>query len=119
MSSSNGSSSGSGSGSGAGPLSFLRSVYDVGNLDTRFTTPSSVPNRTAVEARSDLAAAKPDPRAKPALWGTPEFLVYSLLVTAVVPCMFWVAYDVSRRMQISPFLPTSFPPLCFSCRAGS
>ncbi len=90
-----------------GPYYFLRSVYNVGNLDTRLTTPSSAPYR-AVEARSDGgwgkegAAAKPDPKAKPSKWNTPEFLFYLLVFVTTVPYMFWVAYAVSRRMHLAP-----------------
>ncbi len=101
----------------SGPLSFLRSVYDVGNLDTRFTTPSSVPHRTAVEARGD-GAVKPGPRAKPARWNTPEFFVYYLVIGTAVPTMFWVAYDVSRRMSPGCCPSACFPHVCCSPSAS-
>ncbi len=94
------------SGSGNGPLAFLRSVYEVGNLDTRFTTPSSVPYRSTIDARGGgQVAAKADPKAKPSRWATPEFWVYYLVFLVVIPYMFWVAYDVSRRMAILPSTP--------------
>ncbi|KAK4239908.1 putative glycerol transporter protein [Achaetomium macrosporum] len=80
---------------GFGPLSFLASVYDLDTLDTRFTTPSSVPYRAAIGKRED--DAKPDKRAEPSKWGTLEFYVYYLVFLTAVPYMFWIAYDVSRR----------------------
>ena len=86
-----------------GPLTFLRSVYDVGNLDTRFTTPSSVSYKTAVDARNERGpnghrSVKPDPGAEPSKWRTPEYYVYYLLLGFIVPYMFYIAYDVSRSM---------------------
>ena len=83
----------------SGPLSFLAGVYDLDTLDTRFTTPSSVPYKTAtaIDARDSDRAGKPDKRAEPSKWGTPEFYVYYLVFLTVVPYMFWIAYDVSRR----------------------
>lgn len=81
-----------GRGRRSGPLSFLASIYDLDTLDTRFTTPSSVPYRAAADA-----PVKPDPRAEPSKWATPEFYLYYLVFVTVVPYMFWVAYDVSRR----------------------
>lgn len=85
-----------------GPLSFLKSVYDIDNLDTRFTTPSSVPYKTVVESRDTLTgkrAVKPDPKAQPPKWRTPEFFLYFIVFLILVPWMFWIAYDVSRRMR--------------------
>lgn len=81
----------------SGPLSFLAGVYDLDTLDTRFTTPSSVPYKNSIDAR-DSERSKPDKRAEPSKWGTPEFYVYYLVFLSVVPYMFWIAYDVSRRM---------------------
>ncbi|KXX78169.1 Glycerol uptake protein 1 [Madurella mycetomatis] len=97
-------------GSGRGPLSFLISIYDLDTLDTRFTTPSSVPYKAAVaDARdgadkrgnsssssSSSSSRTPDKRAGPSKWGTLEFYVYYLVFLTVVPYMFWIAYDVSR-----------------------
>ncbi|AEO65954.1 uncharacterized protein THITE_2077439 [Thermothielavioides terrestris NRRL 8126] len=83
-----------GGGRGFGPLSFLASVYDLDTLDTRFTTPSSVPYRAAIEKREH--DARPDRRAEPSKWATPEFYFYYLVFLTVVPYMFWIAYDVSR-----------------------
>lgn len=90
-----------------GPLSFLASIYDLDTLDTRFTTPSSVPYKAAVadargsgaDKRGDSSSSRttPDKRAEPSKWGTVEFWFYYLVFLTVVPYMFWIAYDVSRR----------------------
>ncbi|KAL1903163.1 glycerol transporter [Sporothrix stenoceras] len=91
-------------------FSFLRSIYDVDTLDTRFTTPSTVPYKQDTpsskaaghngtlghaDSRRD-AAAEIVKRAEPSKWRTPEFFVYYFIFLTVVPYMFWVAYDVSR-----------------------
>ncbi|GAB1311011.1 glycerol transporter [Madurella fahalii] len=97
-------------GSGRSPLSFLASIYDLDTLDTRFTTPSSVPYKAAVadarggaDKRGDSSSSSsssnsrtPDKRAEPSKWGTLEFYVYYLVFLTAVPSMFWIAYDVSR-----------------------
>ncbi|KAG6003041.1 hypothetical protein E4U21_002430 [Claviceps maximensis] len=84
-----------------GILSFLRNVYDLDTLDTRFLTSSSTPYRAVIESRHDAHAVKQDARAaqaqaQPSKWKTPEFLLYYLVVALAVPCMFWTAYSVSR-----------------------
>ncbi|KAM5355179.1 hypothetical protein ACJ41O_001825 [Fusarium nematophilum] len=83
-------------------LSFFRSVYDHDTLDTRFTTSSSVPYQTVIDARSDPALKKESAPTKersktqPSKWNTPEFYLYYLVFVVAVPYMFWIAYDVSR-----------------------
>ncbi|KAK2046891.1 MBOAT family protein [Colletotrichum somersetense] len=82
-------------------LKFLRSVYDLDNLDTRFTNASSVPYKTVVEARADPAQGKESPakarvRAQPSKWNTPEYWFYVIFISGIVPYMFWIAYEVSR-----------------------
>ncbi|KAJ9149715.1 Glycerol uptake protein 1 [Coniochaeta hoffmannii] len=84
-----------------GFLSALRGIYSLDTLDTRFTTPSTVSYSTAVEQRTDRNGKrevynKPDKRAQPPKWKTPEFFLYYLVFVVAVPYMFWVAYDVSR-----------------------
>ncbi|KAI5920699.1 MBOAT family protein [Camillea tinctor] len=83
------------------PLSFFRSIYDLDTLDTRFTTPSATPYKAVIEARDDAVASKEraskfNSRAPPPKWKTPEFLLYFLTLSFVIPYMFWVAYDASR-----------------------
>lgn len=85
-----------------GPLTFLKSIYDLDNLDTRFTNSSSVPYKTVIESRNDPAqskesASKAHSRAQPSKWRQPEFIVYLAYIAGVIPYMFWVAWGVSRR----------------------
>lgn len=85
-----------------GLLSWVRGIYSLDTLDTRFTTPSTVAYSTAVEQRTDRDGKrelynKPDKRAQPPKWKTPEFFLYYLIFIVAVPYMFWTAYDVSRR----------------------
>ena len=91
-----------------GFLSALRGIYSLDTLDTRFTTPSTVSYSTAVEQRTDRNGKrevynKPDKRAQPPKWKTPEFFLYYLVFVVAVPYMFWVAYDVSRREHLALF----------------
>ncbi|KAL9479897.1 hypothetical protein ACSS6W_004683 [Trichoderma asperelloides] len=97
-----------------GVLSYLRKVYDLDTLDTRFTSPSSAPYQTVIDARGDPiaereAAAKARSSAPPPKWRTPEFFLYYLVFIVVVPYMFWIAYDVSKREKRPPCLPASDP----------
>lgn len=84
-----------------GLTSLLGGIYDLDTLDTRFTSSSSAPYKTVIEARNDPARSREPPnkaqsRAEPSKWNTPEFYLYYLVVAVALPCMFWVAYDVSR-----------------------
>lgn len=85
-----------------GLLSYLRKVYDLDTLDTRFTVPSKVPYQTVIDQRNDPVASREAAedarsRAPASKWKTPEFSLYLLVIIFVVPYMFWVVYDVSRR----------------------
>jgi hypothetical protein len=86
-----------------GALSFLRDVYDLDTLDTRFTNSSSTPYNTVIESRGDAAASKErasrfSGKAEPSRWRTPEFFFYYLVFIICVPLMFWTAYTASSRM---------------------
>jgi protein-cysteine N-palmitoyltransferase HHAT len=83
-----------------GPLSLLRSVYDLDTLDTRFTSSSSAPYKTVIDARNVPTKEPPNKaqiKAQPSKWKTPEFYLYYAVFVVTVPYMFWIAYDVSRR----------------------
>ncbi|KAI0126430.1 putative glycerol:H+ symporter [Xylariales sp. AK1849] len=84
-----------------GAISFLRSVYDLDTLDTRFTNTSSTPYKTVIESRGNPAAsreraAKFSSKAQPSKWRTPEYCLYYVTLSFVVPYMFWVAYQASQ-----------------------
>jgi protein-cysteine N-palmitoyltransferase HHAT len=95
-------------------FSYIRSVYALDTIDTRFTSSSSTPYKTVVDARLDPAASpskrddsipgagvKTDrhgrPVAQPSKWNTTEFYFYYFVFIITVPYMFWIPYDVSRR----------------------
>lgn len=87
-----------------GLLSYASSLYDIDTLDTRFTTPSSVPYQTVVDSRADADADlkkdvpdKPRLRGQPSKWKTPEYYFYLGFLAFMIPYMFWIAYEVSRR----------------------
>lgn len=98
-----------------GLLSFLRSVYTLDTLDTRFTTPSSSSYRTVIDSRSDPAAKeglkeRAASRATPSRWNTPEFYLYYLVFAICIPSMIWIPYTVSRRMRPLHPRPGSLSP---------
>ncbi|KAI9744552.1 MAG: glycerol transporter [Claussenomyces sp. TS43310] len=93
-------------------FSYVRRVYALDTIDTRFTTSSSTPFK-AIDSRIDPAkctaardeplqgvpmhkGSKGQPVAEPSKWATPEFYFYYFIFIIAVPYMFWVAYDVSR-----------------------
>lgn len=83
------------------PFSFLRSVYTLDTLDTRFTTPSATPYKTVIDSRGDedtrdAQKEKIASRAPPSKWNTPEFYLYLTVVCVCVPLMLWIPYTVSR-----------------------
>lgn len=83
------------------PLSFLRSVYTLDTLDTRFTTASSTPYKTVIDSRGeedvrDAQKEKIASRAPPSKWNTPEFYLYLAVVFICVPLIIWIPYTVSR-----------------------
>lgn len=94
-------------------FSYVKSIYALDTIDTRFTSSSSTPYRTVIDSRNDPATlgvkrddskggigVKTDrsgrPIAQPSKWKTPEFYFYYFVFVTIVPYMFWVAYDVSR-----------------------
>lgn len=90
-----------------GLLSLFRQIYDLDTIDTRFTTPSSVPYKTVIDARDDPAAAskeraarwdtsKPAITTKPSLWKTPEFIAYLIILALAIPVMLYIPYDASK-----------------------
>lgn len=87
-----------------GVISYLRAVYDVATLDTRFTTPSSAPYRSATDVREDPAVGKDHgaavrASATPSKWKTLEYRLYFLVLMWAIPMMFWIGYSVSNRTR--------------------
>lgn len=87
----------------AAVLSFLRNLYDLDTLDTRFTNPSTVPYKTVVDARDDRDAKSSKARAaswssagQPSKWNTPEFYLYLIYIAAIIPPMFYIPYQASK-----------------------
>lgn len=96
----------------------MKGIYALDTLDTRFTNSSKVPYKSAAETRNDLNKASNPPAnlnesasikragesqlgSQPSKWRTPEFYVYYFIFIVTVPYMFWVVYDVSRRVYQS------------------
>lgn len=89
-------------------FSYVRSIYALDTIDTRFTSSSSTPYEIdPAAAKSKRDDSKPGegvrtdsngrPVAQPSRWNTTEFYFYYFIFLTVVPYMFWIAYDVSRR----------------------
>ncbi|KAI9376601.1 MBOAT, membrane-bound O-acyltransferase family-domain-containing protein [Aspergillus egyptiacus] len=90
-------------------LSWLRRLYSLDTLDTRFTVPANTPVKVIAEdtrsgsakaARSNAVADS----ASPAKWGTLEFYVYYIIFLMAVPLMFKTVVDVSQESH--PTYPT-------------
>jgi hypothetical protein len=89
-------------------LKFLRQLYSLDTLDTRFVVPATAPPKEALEeAKLDPAGPVPvkDGRGgdkslenKPhsPLWSTPEFYFYYVAIATSVFFMFKLVLDVSQ-----------------------
>ncbi|KAL1953682.1 hypothetical protein VTO42DRAFT_2355 [Malbranchea cinnamomea] len=84
-----------------GLLRFIRRLYSLETLDTRFTVSSSTPLKYAAESRSQGVASRGSGagrnEAAPSRWNTPEFYVYYVIFILAVPMMFKAAIDVSQE----------------------
>ncbi|KAH0542950.1 hypothetical protein FGG08_002719 [Glutinoglossum americanum] len=87
-------------------LGYLRRLYSLDTLDTRFTTSSTIPPRPLTSQRED--GSKPGDSAgrgvkaagdgaSPSLWGTPEFYVYYAVFAICIPLMFKTVIEVSQE----------------------
>lgn len=90
-------------------LYWLRRLYSLDTLDTRFTVPANTPLKAAADTRSSSSpSAAADPSAKdarsseiahgasPSRWKTPEYFVYYLVFLTLVPLMFKTVIGVSQ-----------------------
>jgi hypothetical protein len=95
------------------PISFLRQLYSLDTLDTRFTTLPRTPLKAAntdpaqaIKPQDDKPPATLPPGASPSRWRTPEFYLYALVHLVVVPQMFKAVVDVSQcTYSLIPGLP--------------
>ncbi|KAF9888220.1 glycerol transporter [Aspergillus nanangensis] len=82
-------------------FSYLRRLYSLDTLDTRFTVSASTPLKaTAADTRSaskDARANAVASNASPSNWRTPEFFVYYLVFLVAVPLMFKAVIEVSQE----------------------
>lgn len=109
-------------------LRWVRKLYSLDTLDTRFTIPSNTPSRgAATELQIDPAKPGPSngrinvagqhngsqalPGAGPSLWNTTEFYFYYFWFLTLVPIMIYVPYSVSKRtysLLLYRKLPTDY-----------
>lgn len=85
------------------PIAFLRQLYSLDTLDTRFTTSARTPVKAANEDPAQTVkpeaekSSTPSPTgASPSRWKTPEFYVYAVVFVASLPQMFKAVIDVSQ-----------------------
>ncbi|EXJ64095.1 hypothetical protein A1O7_00431 [Cladophialophora yegresii CBS 114405] len=81
-------------------LTFVRELYSLDTLDTRFT-PSSTPQKSVNEDSSkhgtrDGKAQTQPAEASPPRWRTPEFYLYLVVFLVCVPQMYWAVVSVSQ-----------------------
>ncbi|KAK2766268.1 glycerol transporter [Arachnomyces sp. PD_36] len=86
-----------------GFLFWLRRLYSLDTLDTRFTTPSNTPLKVAGDTRADRAGAETKAEgsgqgngATRPRWWTLEFIGYYAILSVAVPMMFKAAVEVSQ-----------------------
>lgn len=95
-------------------LSWIRRLYSLDTLDTRFTVPASTPLKAANDARppstKDARANAIAHGASPSKWNTREFFVYYFIFITVVPMMFKTVVDVSNGRSARP-AAQSFNPV--------
>jgi protein-cysteine N-palmitoyltransferase HHAT len=85
-------------------LSFFRDLYSLDTLDTRFTTSSQTPLKTAAKDSAKTTSAEDSSSSRPTLpagaspprWQTPEFYVYLLVFLFCVPNMYLAVVAVSQ-----------------------
>lgn len=82
-------------------FAWLRQIYSLDTLDTRFTASAITPantNSTADtrHAAKDVRANSIAQNARASLWRTPEFFVYYLFFITLVPLMFKTVIDASK-----------------------
>jgi hypothetical protein len=104
-------------------FSWIRRLYSLDTLDTRFTVSASTPLKAASDARpasaKDARANAIAHGASPSKWNTPEFFGYYFVFITVVPMMFKTVVDVSKGRPVTntteiqstqlTFGPESFP----------
>lgn len=74
-------------------FTWLRRVYSLDTLDTRFTsTATPDTRRPAKDSRANAIAQG----ASPSLWRTPEFFIYYIFFIVLVPLMFKTVSDASK-----------------------
>lgn len=87
-----------------GLLSWLRRLYSLDTLDTRFTVSATTPLNVAADSNRTGSRDKRDGEntrhtkngTSSPKWNTPEFYVYYLVFIVAVPLMFKTATDVSQ-----------------------
>ncbi|KAI9810829.1 MAG: glycerol transporter [Pycnora praestabilis] len=105
-------------------LHYLRRLYSLDTLDTRFTISSRTPLKpNASKEKGRIDSARPSPIDKstkiggvdvgvsenggngiaPSRWRTAEFAIYYIVFLLCVPMMFKAVYDVSKDDQYSAF----------------
>ena len=88
-------------------LTFLKKLYSLDTLDTRFTTSSKTPHKLTTDAtiadaklpaQQTLQTEKNTqlPRTQPSQWNTPEFYFYYLCFLTIPVFMVKAVYDVSQ-----------------------
>jgi hypothetical protein len=91
-------------------FTWLRRLYSLDTLDTRFTATAITPTNANVNSNSnsDTRPAAKDARAssiaqnaRASLWHTPEFFIYYLFFITLVPLMFKTVIDASKG-ELSP-----------------
>ena len=84
------------------PIVFLRQLYSLDTLDTRFTTSVRTPLKAAngdpaqpVKPEAEKLTTTLPAGASPSRWRTTEYYVYAVVFIVALPLMFKAVVDVS------------------------
>jgi hypothetical protein len=88
-------------------LQYIRQLYSLDTLDTRFIVPPTVPPKEALElreldpavplpVRNGEAKSREEEKVLPSRWNTPEFYFHTAVVAFAVYFMFKKNVEVSK-----------------------
>jgi hypothetical protein len=77
-------------------LHYIRQLYSLDTLDTRFVIPATAPPKEALDKNGRDKSRSHGDQAQPSRWNTPEFYFYYVAISASVFVMFKSVIDVSK-----------------------
>jgi hypothetical protein len=82
-------------------LQYIRQLYSLDTLDTRFVIPATAPPKEALDKNGRDKSRNHGDHGQPARWNTSEFYFYYVVISASVFVMFKSVIDVSKSRCLS------------------